>query len=118
MIAAIVNFPNFYRVGKSSFDMGRSLAKVLTTLVLGNGTGGWTALGGTHFSFYREIPMFANYEIRTNVASWDEKWVSVLNDHSYSLTLVPVLTPPIPKALYHPSLRESSEKGKGSSDQG
>ncbi|KAF9645069.1 hypothetical protein BDM02DRAFT_3120809 [Thelephora ganbajun] len=55
MITAIVTFPNFYRVG------------------------GWTALGGTHFSFYREIPMFSNYEIRTNVASWDDKWLYIIH---------------------------------------
>lgn len=55
MVTAIVSFPNFYHVG------------------------GWTALGGTHFSFYREIPMFSNYEIRTNVACWDEKWLYIIH---------------------------------------
>ena len=119
MVTAIVNFPNFYRLGKSSFDTGHFLGTVLTTVGTWKWTGGWTALGGTHFSFYREIPMFSNYEIRTNVACWDEKWVSVLNDYSYLLTLVPVLTPPISKDLHHPSLRQSSEKEKGPSrDQG
>jgi cephalosporin-C deacetylase-like acetyl esterase len=37
--------------------------------------GCWLALGATHYTFHREIAMFANYEMRVNVASWDEKWV-------------------------------------------
>jgi hypothetical protein len=73
MITAIVTFPNFYRVGKHPFD------HLLDSTVAEKGQGGWTALGGTHFSFYREIPVFSNYEIRTNIACWDEKWVSVLD---------------------------------------
>ena len=57
--------------------------------------GGWIALAGmyrsvgpptwtlpdhhfqpaTHFHFIHEIPMFKSYEIRTNLAAWDQKWV-------------------------------------------
>ncbi|TFK45234.1 hypothetical protein OE88DRAFT_1729805 [Heliocybe sulcata] len=36
--------------------------------------GGWIALAGTHHHFIREIPIFAKYEIRMNVGSWDHKW--------------------------------------------
>lgn len=34
------------------------------------------ALKGTHFTFYREIPVLSSYETRTYIGSWDEKWVS------------------------------------------
>lgn len=34
------------------------------------------ALGGTHFTFHREIPVLSKYEMRTNFGSWDEKWVN------------------------------------------
>ena len=78
MVTAIVSFPNFYRAGKSSFEKELIINNADHADVR-NQTGGWTALGGTHFSFYREIPMFSNYEIRTNVACWDEKWVSASN---------------------------------------
>ncbi|EPQ57428.1 hypothetical protein GLOTRDRAFT_58778 [Gloeophyllum trabeum ATCC 11539] len=40
--------------------------------------GGWIALAGTHHSFIREIPMFAKYELRMNVGSWDNKWVYIV----------------------------------------
>jgi hypothetical protein len=29
----------------------------------------------TNHNFIREIPIFAKYEIRMTVGSWDEKWV-------------------------------------------
>ncbi|KAH9927893.1 hypothetical protein B0H21DRAFT_838213 [Amylocystis lapponica] len=40
--------------------------------------GGWSPLAATHFSFLREIPIFARYEVRVSLASWDSKWVYVL----------------------------------------
>ncbi|TFY66282.1 hypothetical protein EVG20_g4805 [Dentipellis fragilis] len=40
--------------------------------------GGWSALGGTHFQFIREVPMFAKYEVRMSVASWDNKWTFIV----------------------------------------
>jgi len=40
--------------------------------------GGWLALGGNHFTFHREIPMLAHYELRTNIGSWDEKWLYIV----------------------------------------
>ncbi|KAI0061346.1 hypothetical protein BV25DRAFT_1900560 [Artomyces pyxidatus] len=36
--------------------------------------GGWIALGGTHFNFMREIRILSPYEVRMNIASWDNKW--------------------------------------------
>ena len=30
---------------------------------------------GTHYHFIREIPMLASYEVRTSIATWDQKWV-------------------------------------------
>lgn len=53
-------------------------------------SGGVIALGGrfavcsdtarltvsaTHYHFIREIPLFARYEVRISIASWDDKWV-------------------------------------------
>lgn len=35
----------------------------------------WSPLGGTAFSFFKELPMLADYEIDVHVSSWDEKWV-------------------------------------------
>jgi len=42
-------------------------------------SGGWMALGGTHFTYLREIPMMKEYEVRTSVASWDQKWLFVIH---------------------------------------
>jgi len=33
------------------------------------------ALGGTHYTFHREIPQLSSYEMRVSVGSWDEKWL-------------------------------------------
>lgn len=38
-------------------------------------TGGWMALGGTHYNFLREIPILSRYEVRVSIAAWDNKWV-------------------------------------------
>ncbi|PWN44052.1 hypothetical protein IE81DRAFT_345994 [Ceraceosorus guamensis] len=40
--------------------------------------GGWMALGGAALTFHKEIPFMAKYEIRMQVASWDDKWFYVL----------------------------------------
>lgn len=37
--------------------------------------GGSVALGGSGFSFHREIPMLARYTIRMSVEAWDDKWL-------------------------------------------
>ncbi|KAF9447386.1 hypothetical protein P691DRAFT_706877 [Macrolepiota fuliginosa MF-IS2] len=42
-------------------------------------SGGWIPLGGTHFIYLREIPMFAQYEVRSMVASWDQKWLFIIH---------------------------------------
>lgn len=54
--------------------------------------------------------MFSNYEIRTNIASWDEKWVSGPTYHPVLHANAVAL-----KALHHPSFRKSPEAEKGSS---
>ncbi|KAF8648197.1 hypothetical protein AX16_006336 [Volvariella volvacea WC 439] len=41
--------------------------------------GGWMALAGTHYSFLREIPMFAQYEVRVSVGGWDQKWIYIVS---------------------------------------
>ncbi|KZT67849.1 hypothetical protein DAEQUDRAFT_672424 [Daedalea quercina L-15889] len=41
-------------------------------------TGGWLALGATHYSFLREIPMFSPYEVRMQIAAWDSKWIFIV----------------------------------------
>jgi len=38
-------------------------------------SGVWSPLGGTSFSFFKEVPLGAAYEIETSVLSWDDKWV-------------------------------------------
>ncbi|OCH89373.1 hypothetical protein OBBRIDRAFT_794324 [Obba rivulosa] len=40
-------------------------------------TGGWMALGATHFKFYREIPIGSRYEMRVSIVAWDSKWVYI-----------------------------------------
>lgn len=34
-----------------------------------------TCTSGTHFHFIREIPILAKYEVRSQIAGWDHKWV-------------------------------------------
>jgi len=41
--------------------------------------GGRFALAGTHFQFLREIPMFARYEVRSQIVGWDHKWLYVVH---------------------------------------
>ncbi|KAH9983048.1 hypothetical protein BJV74DRAFT_777907 [Russula compacta] len=41
--------------------------------------GGWIALAGTHFHFIREIPMFARYEVRSQIVGWDHKWFYIVH---------------------------------------
>ncbi|EKM76824.1 hypothetical protein AGABI1DRAFT_44318 [Agaricus bisporus var. burnettii JB137-S8] len=43
------------------------------------GYGGRVALGGTHFTYLREIPMLAQYEVRTTVAAWNQKWLFIVH---------------------------------------
>ncbi|KAI0833654.1 hypothetical protein BC628DRAFT_1406623 [Trametes gibbosa] len=40
--------------------------------------GGWMGLGATHFTFLREIPIFAHYEMRVSAMSWDNKWLFIV----------------------------------------
>ncbi|EIW57705.1 uncharacterized protein TRAVEDRAFT_29707 [Trametes versicolor FP-101664 SS1] len=40
--------------------------------------GGWMGLGATHFTFLREIPMFAHYEMRVGLLSFDSKWLFIV----------------------------------------
>ncbi|KAH9847502.1 hypothetical protein C2E23DRAFT_495197 [Lenzites betulinus] len=39
--------------------------------------GGWMAVGATHFTFLREIPIFSFYEMRVSLITWDNKWIFV-----------------------------------------
>ncbi|KAG1739115.1 uncharacterized protein EDB91DRAFT_391786 [Suillus paluster] len=41
-------------------------------------SGGWMALGSTHFHFVREIPFLAKYEIRLSIGAWDHKWMFII----------------------------------------
>jgi len=45
--------------------------------------GGWMPLGGADYVYISEIPIFSHYEIRSKVASWDDKWLYV---HSEFIT--------------------------------
>jgi hypothetical protein len=37
-------------------------------------SGGFLALGASHYVFVREIPMWAGYEMETRVVGWGDKW--------------------------------------------
>ncbi|KAI9447495.1 hypothetical protein H4582DRAFT_1803022 [Lactarius indigo] len=41
--------------------------------------GGGVALAGTHFQFLREIPIFARYEVRSQIVGWDHKWLYIVH---------------------------------------
>ncbi|KAG1854184.1 hypothetical protein DFJ58DRAFT_788562 [Suillus subalutaceus] len=41
-------------------------------------SGGWMALGSTHFHFIREIPFLRSYEIRLSIGAWDHKWMYLI----------------------------------------
>jgi len=36
---------------------------------------GVTALGGSDYAFFKEIPIMAPYEMRTTIGAWDHKWI-------------------------------------------
>ncbi|CAL1709867.1 unnamed protein product [Somion occarium] len=40
--------------------------------------GGFVALGATHYSFLREIPICAKYEMISNLLCWDNKWIYIV----------------------------------------
>ncbi|EIN05655.1 hypothetical protein PUNSTDRAFT_91208 [Punctularia strigosozonata HHB-11173 SS5] len=40
--------------------------------------GGWMPLGATHHQFIREVPIFANFEVRLSIGSWDKKWLYIV----------------------------------------
>ncbi|KAF8837537.1 hypothetical protein BDN67DRAFT_972879 [Paxillus ammoniavirescens] len=41
-------------------------------------SGGQCPLGATHYHFIREIPPLATYEVRSSIASWDNKWIYLI----------------------------------------
>ncbi|OJA19425.1 hypothetical protein AZE42_02279 [Rhizopogon vesiculosus] len=41
-------------------------------------SGGWMALGSTHYHFIQEIPFHARYQIRLSIGAWDHKWMFVI----------------------------------------
>ncbi|KAG9030148.1 hypothetical protein FRB95_004286 [Tulasnella sp. JGI-2019a] len=43
------------------------------------GDGSWLALGGSSYSFMREIPYGVNYEIKTTIGGWDSKWMYIVH---------------------------------------
>ncbi|KAG2159162.1 uncharacterized protein EDB93DRAFT_1118583 [Suillus bovinus] len=54
------------------------LKLVLKTVPAFARSGGWMALGSTHFHFIREIPFLSSYEIRLSIGAWDNKWMFVI----------------------------------------
>ncbi|KAJ3483365.1 hypothetical protein NLI96_g6374 [Meripilus lineatus] len=42
--------------------------------------GGWMPLAGADYAFISEIRLFSHYEVRSKVASWDEKWLYLLSE--------------------------------------
>ncbi|KAF8256737.1 HotDog domain-containing protein [Lactarius quietus] len=59
-------------------DVARSnsVVNILPSFVI---AGGAIALAGTHFQFIREIPIFARYEVRSQIVGWDHKWLYVVH---------------------------------------
>lgn len=43
-------------------------------------TGGYSALGGTHYTFIREIPILSEYTVETRVVGWGEKWYYLVHE--------------------------------------
>ncbi|KAG8960726.1 hypothetical protein FRC03_006229 [Tulasnella sp. 419] len=43
------------------------------------GDGVWMALGGAHYQFVREIPYNTEFEVRTVIGSWEEKWMFLVH---------------------------------------
>ncbi|KZP00549.1 hypothetical protein CALVIDRAFT_533547 [Calocera viscosa TUFC12733] len=39
---------------------------------------GVTALGGSDYAFFREIPIMSPYEMRTTIGGWDHKWIYLI----------------------------------------
>ncbi|KZT53266.1 hypothetical protein CALCODRAFT_440377 [Calocera cornea HHB12733] len=39
------------------------------------GEKGVTALGGSDYAFFKEIPILSSYEMRTTIGGWDHKWL-------------------------------------------
>lgn len=37
-------------------------------------TGGYSALGGSHYTFIREIPIMSEYYTEARVVGWGDKW--------------------------------------------
>jgi hypothetical protein len=64
-------FPSFVLAGGRVALAGTSCVAVLPqpTLLIN------LSRAGTHFQFLREIPMFARYEVRSQIVGWDHKWV-------------------------------------------
>ncbi|KAF9816981.1 hypothetical protein IEO21_03746 [Rhodonia placenta] len=60
-----------------SFDWAR-LAYILKAFPAFFRTGGWMALGGTHYNFLREIRILSRYEVRVSIAAWDHKWIYIV----------------------------------------
>ncbi|KAJ3529104.1 hypothetical protein NMY22_g9134 [Coprinellus aureogranulatus] len=53
-------------------------------------SGAGMALGGSHFHFIREIPALQEFEIRTSIGTWDNKW-SLHPSAPWSDTTLPFL---------------------------
>ncbi|KAI0049056.1 hypothetical protein FA95DRAFT_1588454 [Auriscalpium vulgare] len=68
-------------LSNSSYPKTMDCARVLAALAFFPGflrAGGWIALGATHFTFVREIPIFSKYEVRMSIASWESKWTFLI----------------------------------------
>ncbi|KIJ12451.1 hypothetical protein PAXINDRAFT_101242 [Paxillus involutus ATCC 200175] len=57
-----------------ALDSARLRALMMAFATWGR-SGGQCHLGATHYHFIREIPPLATYEVRSSIASWDNKWI-------------------------------------------
>ncbi len=51
------------------------MGHIARTFVRVASDGGRIALGGAAYTYHREVPIFASFEIKVHLAGWDQKWL-------------------------------------------
>ncbi|KAH9035170.1 hypothetical protein EDB83DRAFT_2525126 [Lactarius deliciosus] len=76
-------------------------------------------LARTHFQFLREIPMFARYEVRSQIVGWDHKWLYVIHrfvSHHKPTSRRSAPSTPGPKSDYDSSTSSTPTPSASSAD--
>ncbi|KAF8148430.1 hypothetical protein B0H34DRAFT_737014 [Crassisporium funariophilum] len=72
-----------FHLSNSSYAKNLDIARAQicsTVLATFMEEGGWIPLAAADYLFISEIPLFASYEIRSRVGSWDDKWIYLLSE--------------------------------------